>query len=255
MFVPLGAELPPPSAASVSNPISSPNLPKLEKNGHHQRSGETTPLDLSKSPDNNNHHHRRSSESISDNEDLLLDSNPRTIRSISRDSSSKDQQREIEAQLQFFKAKQLEFLKDQHAKQAAALAAAQAAAVAAQQKSRCEECNINFSKHQNYIAHKKYYCSAQVTTPSPSSSASKAAGNGAQPIVSDNEDDNKSESDDSSGKNHHHRKLSPGPAAAAATTAAIMQAAAANSPLMMGLTSPSAIKDHRKEGKNPSLLF
>lgn len=252
MFVPLGAELPPPSAASVSNPISSPNLPKLEKNGHHQRSGETTPLDLSKSPDNNNHH-RRSSESISDNEDLLLDSNPR-IRSISRDSSSKDQQREIEAQLQFFKAKQLEFLKDQHAKQAAALAAAQAAAVAAQQKSRCEECNINFSKHQNYIAHKKYYCSAQVTTPSPSS-ASKAAGNGAQPIVSDNEDDNKSESDDSSGKNHHHRKLSPGPAAAAATTAAIMQAAAANSPLMMGLTSPSAIKDHRKEGKNPSLLF
>ena len=38
--------------------------------------------------------------------------------------------REIEVQLQFLKAKQLEFLKDQHQKQAVALAAAQAAAVA-----------------------------------------------------------------------------------------------------------------------------
>ena len=24
---------------------------------------------------------------------------------------------------------------------------------------RCNECNINFSKYQNYVAHKKYYCS------------------------------------------------------------------------------------------------
>ena len=38
--------------------------------------------------------------------------------------------REIEVQLQFLKAKQLEFLKDQHQKQAVALAAAQVAAVA-----------------------------------------------------------------------------------------------------------------------------
>lgn len=254
MFVPLGTDLP--SSAAAANPLMSsspPNLPKLEKNpesnGHQGlRSGETTPLDLSKSPDNNNR--RSCSESISDNEDLMdgrilppplrLAQQP---RSISRDSSASKEdahRNEIEAQLQFFKAKQLEFLKDQHQKQAAALAAAQAAAVAAQQKSRCEECNINFSKHQNYIAHKKYYCSAQATAPPQNSK-----GNGAQPIVSDNEDDNKSESDDS-GKNHQHsRKLSPpGPA----NTAAIM--AAAHSPLMMGLTSPGAIKD-RKEGKSP----
>merc|ERR1719461_601018 len=83
-------------------------------------------------------------------------------------------QREIEAHLQFLKAKQLEFLKGQQQKQAAALAAAQAAAVAAQQKSRCEECNINFSKHQNYIAHKKYYCSANANA------AAGGAGNALQ---------------------------------------------------------------------------
>ena len=49
-----------------------------------------------------------------------------------RSPVSEDQlkSREIEVQLQFLKAKQLEFLKDQHQKQAVALAAAQAAAVA-----------------------------------------------------------------------------------------------------------------------------
>ena len=26
-------------------------------------------------------------------------------------------------------------------------------------KLRCTDCNINFSKYQNYVAHKKYYCS------------------------------------------------------------------------------------------------
>ena len=26
--------------------------------------------------------------------------------------------------------------------------------------SRCNECNINFSKYQNFVAHKKYYFSA-----------------------------------------------------------------------------------------------
>ena len=32
---------------------------------------------------------------------------------------------------------------------------------------RCEECNINFSKYQNYVAHKKYYCSASLSGDSP----------------------------------------------------------------------------------------
>ena len=111
-------------------------------------------------------------------------------------------------------------LKDQHQKQAAALAAAQAAAVAAQQKSRCEECNINFSKHQNYVAHKKYYCSAvnnQAEKSSPKSSQ-------ALPILSDNDDDKSSDD----GKSQSRKLSSP----------------SANL-IMAGLTSP---KD-RKEGK------
>lgn len=37
--------------------------------------------------------------------------------------------------------------------------------------SKCQECNIVFYKHENYIAHKKHYCSARKTleekTPSP----------------------------------------------------------------------------------------
>ena len=50
---------------------------------------------------------------------------------------------EIEAQLNFLKVKQMEFLKQ----------------AAEQSVNRCNECNINFSKYQNYLAHKKYYCS------------------------------------------------------------------------------------------------
>ena len=50
---------------------------------------------------------------------------------------------DIEEHLQFLKVKQMEFLKQ--------------AAESAQ--NRCNECNINFSKYQNYVAHKKYYCS------------------------------------------------------------------------------------------------
>ena len=117
----------------------------------------------------------------------------------------------------------------QQQKQAAAFAAAQAAAVAAQQKSRCEECNINFAKHQNYVAHKKYYCSANANA------AAGGAGNALQaknapapplPITSDNDDDKSSDDGKSS-----QRKLSP-PIRSPAL-------------LIAGLTSP---KD-RKEGK------
>ena len=52
---------------------------------------------------------------------------------------------EIEAQLNFLKVKQMEFLKQ----------AAEASV------NRCNECNINFSKYQNFVAHKKFYCSGQ----------------------------------------------------------------------------------------------
>ena len=46
---------------------------------------------------------------------------------------------------------------------------------------RCEECNINFSKHQNYVAHKKYYCAANV--------AKASAPPAPFQIASDNEED------------------------------------------------------------------
>ena len=110
----------------------------------------------------------------------------------------------------------------------------------AQQKSRCEECNINFSKHQNYIAHKKYYCSAVASgtaaTGGPNTGSGGPAGNksgvgapgGGQPvlpILSDNDDDKSSDD----GKSQSHRKLSP--------------PIASPSALMLGLTSPN-----RKEG-------
>ena len=111
----------------------------------------------------------------------------------------------------------------------------------AQQKSRCEECNINFSKHQNYIAHKKYYCSAvaagTAATGGPNTGSGGPGGNksgvggpsGGQsglPILSDNDDDKSSDD----GKSQSHRKLSP--------------PIASPSALMLGLTSPN-----RKEGK------
>ena len=65
----------------------------------------------------------------------------------SNDSSSSSPEHklgtDIEEHLQFLKVKQMEFLKQ--------------AAESAQ--NRCNECNITFGKYQNYVAHKKYYCS------------------------------------------------------------------------------------------------
>ena len=64
------------------------------------------------------------------------------------------QQIEIEASLNFLKAKQMEMLKQQQ------VMPPQPQVKLPPVESRCEECNINFSKFQNYVAHKKYYCSA-----------------------------------------------------------------------------------------------
>ncbi len=264
MFVPLGGGLgpeviaAPPQAPSsqallqVTPPVSKARSESSEVSSEQrQRSGETTPLDLSKSPDHPANHSR----DFSDTEDSAasldtgvthqrLTTLPPLQRRASKENHDSLKSRELEAQLHFFKAKQLEFLKDQHQKQAAALAAAQAAAVAAQQKSRCEECNINFSKHQNYIAHKKYYCSAANSQ--ANSASNQATGrNGSSPghpakpsalplLTSDNEEDKSSDD----GKSQ--RKLSP----PMTSPAALMMAA--------GLTSPSAgasgLKD-LKEGK------
>ena len=103
MFVPLGSGMGPEVLVPPGGPPPQ-NLPKLEKirsessESSGRRSGETTPLDLSKSPDS----HKNIRES-SDTEDSNPDQRP--VRASSKD--------EIEAQLQFFKAKQLEFLKVQ----------------------------------------------------------------------------------------------------------------------------------------------
>jgi hypothetical protein len=198
MFVPLGGGMgpellvphplpgvPPGSMTGSGTAPTTGNgnkLPKLEQviksraassdsgstgSGHHEgvtrRSGETTPLDLSKSPDslnnsgsqNNNRCESVTGLSDTESETILPDQSkqqlPPPLRRASTLTphtgsgaavaattgkgsplSSEDQlkSREIEVQLQFLKAKQLEFLKDQHQKQAVALAAAQAAAVA-----------------------------------------------------------------------------------------------------------------------------
>ena len=92
----------------------------------------------------------------------------------------KMQQKEFEAQLSFLKNKHLEFLKNQQHIQG------QRQSNVSQSHppsnvSRCEECNINFSKHQNYVAHKKYYCSANANKANPPTNTMQ--------IVSDNDDE------------------------------------------------------------------
>ena len=89
------------------------------------------------------------------------------------------QQKEFEAQLSFLKTKHLEIMKNQQQQQ---LQQRQPLPQQHQSNiSRCEECNINFSKHQNYVAHKKYYCSANANKTNPPSTAMQ--------IVSDNDDE------------------------------------------------------------------
>ena len=195
MFVPLGGGLGPellvphpppgvpPGSMTTAPPTGNGNkLPKLEQviksraassdsgstgSGHHEgvtrRSGDTTPLDLSKSPDslnnsgsqNNNRCESVAGLSDTESETILSDQSRQQLPPPLRRASTltphtgsgtavttgsgkgsplsledQSKSREIEVQLQFLKAKQLEFLKDQHQKQAVALAAAQAAAVA-----------------------------------------------------------------------------------------------------------------------------
>ena len=79
-------------------------------------------------------------------EDVDMDGKDKKKQASNDSSSSSPEHKlgtDIEEHLQFLKVKQMEFLKQ--------------AAESAQ--NRCNECNINFSKYQNYMAHKKYYCS------------------------------------------------------------------------------------------------
>ena len=94
----------------------------------------SSPLDLT---------HRSPNSLASDQEEESQAKSPRTEQPAPGTRSPEQKLGpEIEAQLNFLKVKQMEFLKQ----------------AAEQSVNRCNECNINFSKYQNYLAHKKYYC-------------------------------------------------------------------------------------------------
>ena len=95
----------------------------------------SAPLDLT--------HRSPTSASSEDVDGDLKDKKKHTSNDSSSSSPEHKLGTDIEEHLQFLKVKQMEFLKQ--------------AAESAQ--NRCNECNINFSKYQNYMAHKKYYCS------------------------------------------------------------------------------------------------
>ena len=117
---PVPQVLPTPTPPVVPSPSMVSPLPKLEKirpesresseNNQGRKSGDTTPLDLSKSPEVNTSLNSDSEETI------IPDQRPlpplRRVSIIKEDELRKTSPNpQLEAQLQFFKAKQLEFLK------------------------------------------------------------------------------------------------------------------------------------------------
>jgi hypothetical protein len=173
MFVPIGAPIEPlPPLQTVGSPVlpdvsaqrqDALAMPSKSSHRSGEASGCTIPLDLRKSPGG------RASPSPHLEDNLEQRQSPPSDHQRFTESAK---QKEIEVQLQFLKAKQLEFLQTQQKQAAAALAVAK--------MSRCDECNINFSKYQNYVAHKKYYCSASAKSNPPPTSVQ---------VASDNEDD------------------------------------------------------------------
>jgi len=207
MFVPIGApieEMPalaPPMLSDISNKRQDYSSMANKQKRAVEVPTCTTPLDLRKSPGSHS-----SSPHLESDLEPNLNSPSTSQKSPSNSQKIKDtmKQKEIEVQLQFLKAKQLEFLQTQQ-KQAAALAVAK--------MSRCDECNINFSKYQNYVAHKKYYCSASAKSNPPPPPVQ---------VASDNEDEDplpgpapKRQKVDSS--SHHSVASSPLPAVSIAT--------------------------------------
>eukprot|EP00096_Caligus_rogercresseyi_P009902 TRINITY_DN3466_c0_g4_i1.p1 TRINITY_DN3466_c0_g4~~TRINITY_DN3466_c0_g4_i1.p1 ORF type:complete len:654 (+),score=242.95 TRINITY_DN3466_c0_g4_i1:111-2072(+) len=128
MLVPLNGGPPPPPELLI--PPNIMRMPSPPQSKPRRTVKKESPLDLSKSPPGG---------------EACSPSSPH----LSGGLASK----EIEAQLNFLKVKHLEFIKSQQQPPPSA--------------SRCEDCNINFSKHQNYVAHKKYYCSGGVSHPPP----------------------------------------------------------------------------------------
>ena len=137
------------------------------------------------------------------------------------------QQIEIEASLNFLKAKQMEMLKQQQ------VMPPQPQLKLPSAESRCEECNINFSKYQNYVAHKKYYCSASNQKQTKEGDASKS---GVQRRNTNSKSPGAMSVNVNAAKNNEGRansalSSSPSPDSAAAATAAVAAAAAATAAL------------------------
>ena len=126
-----GAQKKPETKVNNGEQTSSMSL-KVECGGQESASA---PLDLT---------HRSPTSAYSEDADVeQRDKKKHTSNESSSSSPEHKLGTDIEEHLQFLKVKQMEFLKQ--------------AAESAQ--NRCNECNINFSKYQNYVAHKKYYCS------------------------------------------------------------------------------------------------
>ncbi|GLH14256.1 Zinc finger protein ush, partial [Gryllus bimaculatus] len=93
--------------------------------------------------------------------------------------------------------------------------------------SKCRECNIVFCKHENYIAHKKHYCSARLDSGSGGDDASLGGpgANTPSPLAMSNSptagNSNASAGSPTSGK--ECRSVSPGPAAPAAQKPTLFQ--------------------------------
>ena len=127
----------------------------------------SAPLDLT---------HRSPNSIASDNDEDGIKSKKDFIKTLSSSPENK-LGTDIEEHLQFLKVKHMELLKQ--------------AAESAQ--NRCNECNITFSKYQNYVAHKKYYCSglknsqsqdSDEESPAPAPSSSSAPGKKQTPLAS-----------------------------------------------------------------------
>ncbi len=88
-----------------------------------------------------------------------------TNKSPEKEDCMSQQQRFLESQISLIKIKELELLKNAASATAAVAAAANStggsssSSPANNNNHRCNDCNINFTKYQNYLAHKKYYCS------------------------------------------------------------------------------------------------
>ena len=112
---------------------------KVECNDLETTTSTSAPLDLT-------HRSPTSGSSASEAADPLAEAELGKAKKGSSSSSPEHKLgSDIEEHLQFLKVKQMEFLKQ----------------AAESVQNRCNECNINFSKYQNYVAHKKYYCSGQ----------------------------------------------------------------------------------------------